>query len=283
MTEIQGLSGARGQALLPAAVLSRRDAAPRRREVADPEAEVERFQTVQRGYAEELDALYEKTLAETGAEAADIIKAYAVIARDDFFFKKPLRQVRAGGINADYALALERDKVCEKFAAMEDPYMKARADDIRNVCDELIRRMNGVSSDIRLNGDGPVILVAEDLTPEDTIRIDKRRLGGFVTERGGVTSHAVILAKTLGIPAVVGAAGILEAVGSGCELYLDGGAGRAVADPDTATREAFLTAKEREETQRALWAAAARERAITRDGHAVAVCVNSGDTESLKA
>lgn len=283
MTEIQGLPGARGQALLPAAVLSRRDVAPRRREVDDPEAEVERFQTVRRGYAEELDALYEKTLAETGDGAADIIKAYAVIARDDFFFKKALRQVRAGGINADYALALERDKVCEKFAAMEDPYMKARADDIRNVCGELIRRMNGVSPDIRLSGDAPVILVAEDLTPEDTIRIDKRRLGGFVTERGGVTSHAVILAKTLGIPAVVGAAGILEAAGSGCELYLDGGAGRAVADPDAATREAFLTAKEREETQRALWAAAARERAVTRDGHAVAVCVNSGDTESLKA
>ena len=184
MTEIQGLSGARGQALLPAAVLSRRDVAPRRREVDDPEAEVERFQTVRRGYAEELDALYEKTLAETGAEAADIIKAYAVIARDDFFFKKTIRQVRTGGINADYALALERDKVCEKFAAMEDPYMKARADDIRNVCGELIRRMNGVSPDIRLSGDAPVILVAEDLMPEDTIRIDKRRLGGFVTERG---------------------------------------------------------------------------------------------------
>ena len=142
--------------------------------------------------------------------------------------------------------------------------MKARADDIRNVCDGLIRRMNGVSSDIRLNGDRPVILVAEDLTPEDTIRIDKRRLGGFVTERRGVTSHAVIQPKTLGIPAVGVRPASLEAVGSGCELYLDGGAGRAVGGRTRPPREAFFDCKEAgEEAQGALWAAAARERAIT--------------------
>ena len=113
--------------------------------------------------------------------------------------------------------------------------------------------------------------------------MDKRRLGGFVTERGASPPHAVILAKTLGIPAVVVRPASWRRWVPGASSYLDGGAGPGRGGPDTATREAFLTAKEREETQRALWAAAARERAITRDGHAVAVCVNSGDTESLKA
>ena len=154
MTEIRGLSGARGQALLPAAVLSRRDAAPPGAgRVDDPEAEVERFQTVQRGYAEELDALYEKTLAETGAEAADIIKAYAVIAQDDFFSKSLSGRSARGYQRRLRPWRWSGTRCARNSPPWRTPHMKARADDIRNGCDELIRRMN-VSSDIRLNGTG---------------------------------------------------------------------------------------------------------------------------------
>lgn len=283
MKEFKGLSGARGQALLPALVLSRAAIVPEKRETADPEGEIARFEAIRAAYAAELDALKEKTAKENGEEASAIMKAYAVIARDNFFFKKPMKQVKNEGVAADWAVAAERDKVCAKFAAMEDPYMKARADDIRNVCDELIRRLNGVSSAVEVQGDGPVILVAEDLTPEDTIRIDKSKLGGFITERGGVTSHAVILAKTLGIPAVVGCEGILSAARSGEQIYLNGDEGWAAVEPDGEMAARFAAADEAQKAMAERYAQAAAMPAVTRDGHRVQVCVNSGDSESARA
>ena len=208
------------------------------------------------------------------------MKAYADIAGDHLFFKKPLRAIREERLSAAWAVARERDKVCLKFAAMTDDYMKARADDVRNVCDVLIRRLDGLAEQVDV-GEGAAVFVAEDLTPEDTVRLDKARLGGFITERGGVTSHAVILAKSLGIPAVVGAAGILDAVRTGQEIYLNGDEGWAVVAPDPETTAAYIRAKAEQDARQADWSEAARRPAVTRDGHAVSVCVNSGDTDSL--
>lgn len=282
MKEIRGLPGAKGRALHKAVVLTRRSPRPERRPVADPETEVARFETLRAAYAGELRELGEKALASAGQEAADIMKAYADIAGDGLFFKKPVTLVREEAVDAGWAVAQERDRVCRKFAAMEDPYMKARADDVRNVCDELIRRLEGGEA-LADSGEGAAIFVAEDLTPEDTVRLDKSRLGGFVTERGGVTSHAVILAKTLGIPAVVGAAGILEAVRSGQDICLNGDEGIALVDPDASAVAEFTRAGAAQEAARARWREAAAKPAVTPDGHAVSVCVNSGNTDSLKS
>ncbi|MEG2119402.1 MAG: PEP-utilizing enzyme, partial [Pseudoflavonifractor sp.] len=281
MNRITGLAGAKGQVLLPAMVLTKQTVTAQQRTVADPEAEVARFKTFQQAYIDDLSALYEKTLSEVGAAAADIINTYRVIAQDAFFFEKPLKRVMAENINVDFAVAEACDKVCRKFAAMQDPYLQERAHDIRNVCDELIRRINGVTAPADSGGEELSILVAEDLTPEDTVRIDKSRLGGFITARGGVTSHAVILAKTLGIPAVVGAAGILEAVRAGDQVYLNGDEGWAVIAPDAATTERFTAARAQQEKRRVLYERSAGQPAVTLDGHRVAVCVNSGDSDSI--
>lgn len=263
-------------------MLSKCSPRPERSQIADPEAEVARFEALRSAYAGELIELREKAQADGNQAAADIMKAYADIAGDNLFFKKPIRVIREERTDAAWAVAQERDKVCLKFAAMEDKYMKARADDIRNACDVLIRRLEGAVEQTD-DGEGPAVFVAEDLTPEDTVRLDKTRLGGFITERGGVTSHAVILAKSLGIPAVVGAAGILEAVRSGQELYLNGDEGWAIVEPDAETTIAFTKAIAAQDALRAGWSEAARRPAVTIDGHSVSICVNSGDTDSLKA
>jgi phosphotransferase system enzyme I (PtsI) len=157
--------------------------------VAECEKEVERFKQVQHEYAEELDGLYRATLADSGEQAANIFKAYRVITCDDVFFKKPLKAVCEKHINIDYAIEQEKEKVAAKFAAMSDPYMKERGNDIRNVCDEIIRRLNGVNSaekQIR-NIREPFILVAEDLTPEDTVRIDKRAICAALLPKKGAS------------------------------------------------------------------------------------------------
>lgn len=281
MIEIKGLAGARGKVLLKAVVLDKRSPRPERGTVSDPEQEIARFEAVRATYTQDLLALQQKALGATGQEAADIMKAYADIAGDHLFFKKPIKLIGEEGVDAPWAVAQERDKVCGKFSAMEDEYMKSRADDIRNVCDELIRRLCGIGGLVD-SGEGAAVFVAEDLTPEDTVRLDKSRLGGFITERGGVTSHAVILAKTLGIPAVVGASGILGAISSGQRIYLDGDTGVAVIDPDEQTIASFHTANEAQTALQQRWQTAALHPAVTKDGHRVSVCVNSGDTDSLK-
>jgi phosphotransferase system enzyme I (PtsI) len=284
MKKFTGLAGAGGRELLQAVVLYREKLVLEEKMVEDCEKEVERFKKVQHEYAEELDKLYRATLADSGEQAANIFKAYRVITCDDVFFKKPLKEVWEKHISIDYAIGKEKEKVSAKFAAMSDPYMKERGNDIRNVCDEMIRRLNGVNSaekQIR-NLREPFILVAEDLTPEDTIRIDKTYLRGFITEKGGITSHVVILAKTLGIPAVVGATGIMQDVRPGQMLYIDGDDGYGIIEPEEAFISAFHNKKLRMDEQKKLYAAMANKPAITMDGRRVAVCINSGDVESRR-
>lgn len=282
MKTVTGLPGASGLALFPAEVLSRRAFRPQQHNIDDTEQEILRFQAVRKQYAEDLGQLYQKNLEKSGEDVAGILHAYAEIAQDDSFFRKAERKVQAEKVNADWALLQVKETVCEKFLAMEDPYLKERADDISNVCDEIIRRMNGTTGSFELTGNSTVILVAEDLTPEDTIRIDKACLGGIITELGGVTSHTVILAKALGIPAVVGAKGILEEVRSGTLCCLNGETGEVLIDPDEISQTKFLAEREKKSLEQKKWAEALQYPAVTKDGHAVKVCINSGDSDSLQ-
>lgn len=282
MKKIVGLAGAGGKDVAQAIILRKEKLEITRREVNDTDREIQLLRNVQEEYSQELEELYQVTLEENGKDAADIFKAYSAIVQDNFFFKKPIDVVINEKINIDYAIEQEKARVCSKFAGMSDPYMKERANDIRNVCDEIIRRIQGISKpekQIR-NISSPFILVAEDLSPEDTVRLNKTYLRGFITEKGGITSHAVILAKTLGIPAVVGAAGILEAVGQGELLFIDGDNGIGIVELDEVFVKEFMVEKSILDEQKAHYAAMAKEPAVTIDGYKVLVCINSGDAES---
>lgn len=284
MKKITGLAGAGGSELSQAVVLHKQKIVPHKITVQNSESEIERFRQIQRRYAEELDELYQSALAGTGKKTAEIFKAYRVIVCDDLFFKRPIQTVMEERVGIDYAIEQEKQAVCSKFEVMEDPYMKERASDIRNVCDELIRRLNGLKNteeqiqDIR----EPFILVAEDLSPEDTVRIDKTYLRGFITEKGGITSHTVILAKSLGIPAVVGAGGILKNVVTGQRLYINGNEGYGISEPDEDFVRAFCGERALQEEQKKQYAAVLAEPAVALNGRRIAVCINSGDTESRK-
>lgn len=284
MKKIIGLAGAGGRELSKVVVLHKETFTLERKTVEDSENEVQRFKKVQREYAEKLEELYRVTLDKAGENAANIFKAYKIIALDDFFFKKPIQAVRDEHISIDYAINCEREKVSAKFTAMSDPYMKERATDIKNVCDEIIRRLNGVESDEDQIRDirETFILVAEDLSAENTIRIDKDYLRGFITEKGGVTSHVVILAKTLGIPAVVGAAGIMEDALTGQLIYINGDQGYTILEPDECFVRAFREEKTRLDELKKQYENMVNKPAITKNGHKVSVCINTGDKESRK-
>lgn len=283
MRRYVGLPGAEGQALGKAVLMETKECTVLRRSVSDAEEEIERFKKVQAEYSRELDRLYETTLEDLGQDSAEIFKAYRMIANDDYFFQNAVQRVRKEHINIDYAIRKEMEKTCRMFAAMEDTYMRERGADIENVCNELIARLNGVSSrESRKEWEEPFIIVARDLTPADTVRLDKNCLRGFVTEKGGVTSHAVILAKTLGIPAVVGASGIFEGVRDGECIYINGTEGCAVADPDEALREKYLKEKEQADRKKKHFLEMAKRRAVTLDGREVSVCINAGDSDSTE-
>lgn len=284
MKKYIGLAGAGGRELLQAVLLRREKPILSKQTISDSEKEVERFKKVQKEYAEELESLYRETLKHTGEDAAKIFKAYHDIVSDNAFFNKPIRSVREEHLAIDYVIDREKQAVCAKFSTMPDPYLKERGDDIRNVCDEVIRRLNGVETiQEQIRGiDKPFILVAETLTPEDTVKIDKTFLRGFVTEQGGVTSHVVILAKTLGIPAVVGVAGIVSEIGQGQALYINGDEGYAIAEPDEAFIQNFQREKNELENKKKLYTAMEGQPAFTADGRRVIVCINSGDKESRK-
>ena len=284
MKVCRGLVGAKGRAAGRIVLLEKQDCVVEKRQVADGQAEVDRFNAIRAEYCQELQTLYEETQVSLGKDAADIFKAYQQIAKDDFFFKKPLKRAVEEGINPDFTIEEEKKATCKIFEAMPDPYMRERASDICNVCDELIRRLNGIypaqKQVAAIKED--FIVVAEDLTPVDTVQIDKTHLAGMITEKGGVTSHVVILAKTLGIPAVVGASGILEAARGEEYIFLNGDEGVAEIDPDESFLKAFEAEREAIAARRRHYAEMAEREAVTKDGHKVHVCVNSGDADSIE-
>ena len=177
-----------------------------------------------------------------GSPAADILDAYREILDDDVFFEPVVRRTLSDGLNIDFSLLREARETAGLFAQMDDPYLAARAGDITNVCDALILRIQGaVPSDLSapaVPGEKWVVF-ARDLTPDAALRMDRSALAGFVTEQGGLTSHTVILARSLGIPAVVGAPDALEAAVDGETVLLYGDTGRVILDPDEAALAAF--------------------------------------------
>ena len=281
MKQIQALPGAPGQALLPAAVFYPARPKPPPPSSFAPKAEVDRFEQVRAEYILHLRSLCTESRERLGENAAQIFEAYESIAADDFFFHGVLALAQKEQLSVSDAMEREKQRVALQFSQMDNPYLRERSHDIQNVCEELLHRLHGGQPDILALPNEPFILVAENLAPESIVQIDKQHLGGFATEKGGATSHVVILAKALGIPAVVGAAGLMDSVQNGQPLYVNGGQGFCVVAPDDAFIGNFLREEKALVQQRLEELQAARLPAQTADGHPVRVCVNSGDADSI--
>lgn len=283
MTQIKGLAGASGCVVGSAVVFRPSQLSLERKTITDPQAEIDALEGARARYNETLGHLAEQARAEHGDEGAGIFEAYQEIAQDDYLFDQVKDLIKSESVCASWALDQKRAETEAMFLAVDDPYLQARAVDINNVCKEIMGEIQGVSvGDPFANAKGDDLVVfAEDLTPADTVRMDRKRLKGIVTEKGGVTSHTVILAKALGIPAVVGAGAMLDQVSDGQEVLVDGGEGTAVVCPDEATKSAFVTRKAESDRQQALFDACKGKQAATTDGVGVRVNINSGDKESI--
>ena len=191
------------------------------RKPEDTEAEVALFEECCNAVAEELDGLITRVSNEIGEDAASIFRSHRVLLRDPALADKVRREIRENGVDAATALYRALDEYTSLFARISDEYLRERMADVRDVITRIINRLTLDESVQQLHGHEPVILVAPEILPSQSVMFDRLPVAGIVTEAGGSTGHAAILARSRGIPAVSGLKGILREVHNGDLLIVD--------------------------------------------------------------
>ena len=276
----QGKSVYKGIAMGPIAVFRKNEYTVKRRRIADTDAEITRVNRAIELAKEQLGSLYEKAVVEVGEANAAIFEVHRMMLEDDDYLDAIHNMIRTEQINAEYAVSLTGDHFSQMFTSMEDEYMKARAADIRDLSGRVVQNLNGGGkSSFHLLE--PSIVVAEDLTPSETVQMDKEKILGFVTAYGSVNSHTAILARLMNIPALVGVPLELETIENGGLAVVDGFSGQVIFEPDSETRKrATQRMKEEQEKRRLLQELKGKE-SITRDGRKIHVYANIGSVGDI--
>ena len=243
----------------------------------DPEAELKRLEEIFAQARDELKLLYQNALEKTGKAEAAIFDAHLTLLEDEYSVFEPIReQIRSENNNAAMAISLQFDELAAMFRSLGDELMAERAADAEDLKMLLLRIALGMPRRDISHLDCDVILLAGELTPSDTVRMDAAHVRGIATTLGGVTSHSAIIARTLGIPAVTGISGWETIAQDGTTAILDGTRGTLVIDPEQAEIDAFLSEKAAADAaQKELEAYRCRPSA-TRDGTALELCGNIG-------
>ena len=247
MITIQGKGVSAGVGVGPLYYYRRATAEIKRYTVEDTDAEWHRFKGAQTGAVEQLGQLAEQARAEAGDEAAMLFETHQMMAEDLDYEEAIEDRITNQKMNAEAAVSDTAEQFAEMFASMDDAYMQARAADVKDVSQRILSILCGVVQG-GIASDVPVLLAADDLAPSETIQLDKSKILGFITAGGSGSSHTAILARTMGIPAIVGVGDALKPEYEGRQAIADGSTGALVIDPDDDTRDRLL--KKREEQQR---------------------------------
>ena len=195
----------------------------------DTEEEVRRYEAAGDAAKKQLQNLYEKALTEVGEASAAIFRVHELMLSDMDFVDSITNMIRTQNVNAEYAAAITGDNFSTLFESMDDDYMRARAADVKDVSERLIRILSGEGQN-GIRGNEPVILAAEDLAPSETVQLDKSKILAFMTRYGSANSHTAILARTMNIPAVIGVDFPEDCDGK--TAVVDGFSGCIYLDPD---------------------------------------------------
>ncbi len=243
-----------------------------------PEEELARFDAAREKAKEQLGVLYEKVLGEVGAENAAIFEIHQIMLDDDDYTDEARDIIRRQGATAEYAANATGEDFAATFAAMEDGYMKARAADVKDISHRLVTILTGAAEGRHL-GDEPAILVAEDLTPSETVQLDKSRLLGFVTRHGSTNSHTAILARTMNIPALIGVD--FDDSWDGKLAIIDGFNQCVYVDPASELLNAMEEKRQADRKQESLLQNLKRKPNVTLDGREVKVYANVGNASDV--
>jgi len=279
MITIQGKGVSAGVAAGPLYFYQRAKSEIVRTTVADVEAEWKRFKDAQAKAIEQLGALADKARAEAGDEAALLFETHQMMA-EDLDYEEAIEEAIKGGTNAEAVVSDVRDQFAEMFANMEDAYMQARAADVKDVSNRIIGILTGAVQG-GIDSDVPVILASDDLAPSETVQLDKSKILGFVTEGGSGSSHTAILARTMGIPAIIGVGDQLKKEYAGREIIVDGGTGTAVLEADADTRAHLMKKREEQLKLQEMLDQLKGKENVTKDGHKVRIYCNIGNPEDV--
>lgn len=280
MQSYQGKSVYKGIAMGPVVVLKKNDYQVKRTRIEDPEAEIKRVDEALEKSKEQLQKLYDKAVQEVGEASAAIFEVHQMMLEDDDYLEAIQNTIRTEQINAEYAVAATGDNFAEMFASMDDDYMKARSADIKDISERLVRNLSG-QDDADLSSIEPSIIVADDLSPSETVQMDKDKILAFVTVHGSTNSHTAILARMMNIPALIGVDMNLEEIHTGMEAVVDGFQGVVIFEPDE-TVKAQTTEKMAEEAEklRLLQELKGKEN-VTLDGHKINIYANIGSVGDI--
>lgn len=277
MTQIlSGIAASSGVAIAKAFRLENADLSVDKRSVSDTVQEIARFEAAATLAITELEEIQKRTAAQISDKEAAIFGAHLLVLADPELIGPIKEKIETAQVNAEFALEETAQTFIDLFEAMDNDYMKERAADIRDVKKRVLSHLLGVTIQSPGTIDSEVIVIAEDLTPSDTVQLNPQFVKGFITDIGGRTSHSAILARTLEIPAVVGARTVMADVENGTTLIVDGLDGEVIIDPDAATIAAYEQKKAAYEQQKAEWAKLKLEPTRTKDGHAVELGANIG-------
>lgn len=284
MKTYQGLAASSGIAIGPAFIyLPEENASQAPREVVDPASELSRLDQAIATAQEQLAAIYEKSVAEVGEEAAAIFLAHQEFLSDPELLDAVKGQIQEQRVPAETAVETAFEMYAQQLEALEDTYYRERALDLRDVSRRLRRILAGVQDQETLtNLTSPVIVIARDLTPSDTAQMNKRMVLGFCTATGGLTSHTAIIARILGIPAVVGIGEDILRVSPGAPLIVDGHAGIVIEHADQDTLQKYTRQRDEQIAKQQKEKAAAHKPATTADGRHVEVVANIADAASAQ-
>ena len=276
----QGKSVYKGIAMGPIVVLKKNDYQVKRIRIEDTEAEVKRVDEALKASQEQLQKLYDKAVREVGEASAAIFEVHQMMLEDEDYLEAIQNMIRTEQVNAEYAVAVTGDNFAEMFASMDDDYMKARSADIKDISERLVRNLSG-QGDVDLSSIEPSIIVADDLSPSETVQMDKDKILAFVTVHGSTNSHTAILARMMNIPALIGVKMDLEAFQSGMTAVVDGFQGMVTFDPDEETKAQTETKIQEEAEKLKLLQELKGKENVTLDGRKINIYANIGSVGDI--
>lgn len=280
MITISGKSVCAGVAFGPVFVFSREESTIKRHHVESSEAEIARFEGAREQAIAELDMLYNKAIGEVGEANAMIFQIHQMMLEDLDYIESIKNIITDQLINAETAVGQTCDNFVQMFRAMDDAYMRERSADVKDVSERLIKILSGKEKS-GIMTDNPVIIIADDLAPSETVQFDKEKILAFVTEGGSTSSHTSILARMMNIPAVIGANGALNSSFNGKTAIADGFTGTLYIDPDEETIVKMTQKKKEVDKQTELLQQLKGQETITKDGQKLALYANIGNVNDI--
>ncbi len=279
--KLSGIAASNGIAIAKAFRLENPELIVEKTAITDTDAELTRFESAINQSKSELEIIKEHTAKQMNDEEAAIFSAHLLVLSDPELLGPITEKIKSENVNAEFALQETSNMFIGLFESMDNDYMKERAADIRDVTKRVLAHLLGVSIQSPSMITDEVIIIAEDLTPSDTVQLNPKFVKGFITDIGGRTSHSAILARTLEIPAVVGAQTVMSSIQNDMIVIVDGLDGDIIVNPDAETIARYEEKKASYDVQKAEWARLKNEATVTSDGQHVELGANIGTPKDV--